>query len=500
MIKKKYQNSIKILSVLLLLLIGVNFYISTKVEKFLLKKSIENKITFTGNVSTNVLFGNVSVNNIVIKKDSLEVEVESVLLKGFSYYSYFKNKKISADLVQLNTLELQGKLLKDIVNKSTKGSTKTNATEIEIGAVEVNGLKVDVIDLKNNFLKVEEVVLKVTEVKYDASLKNAIPFLYKEMFVSVNNFERKTSETQAFKIGDLSFENSKLTIDSLEIVPLKSRKNYIYHVAYETDLLSLFIKKINIPELKVINKEKLFFEAKQLFIDEGDFNVYLNGTVLEDANERKDLYSKSLRELPFELKLDTVKISNSKIVYEELADVERKAGLISFHKINATISNLLNIKVKDSFPTTKVIINCSFMNTSPLEIDWRFNVGSLNDAFQIKGKLGAVYSDKINSFIKPNLNVELDGEISKLFFNLYGNDTESNGDFAIQYKGLKVKVLNKDRQIKKIVSWITSLIVKNSSKDGIEKVKILKLERNKTRSFWNFLWENIKESLKKILL
>ncbi|QXP74145.1 hypothetical protein H0I31_09895 [Tenacibaculum sp. AHE15PA] len=500
MIKKKYQNSIKILSVLLLLLIGVNFYISTKVEKFLLKKSIENKITFTGNVSTNVLFGNVSVNNIVIKKGSLEVEVESVLLKGFSYYSYFKNKKISADLVQLNTLELQGKLLKDIVNKSTKGSTKTNATEIEIGAVEVNGLKVDVIDLKNNFLKVEEVVLKVTEVKYDTSLKNAIPFLYKEMFVSVNNFERKTSETQAFKIGNLSFENSKLTIDSLEIVPLKSRKNYIYHVAYETDLLSLFIKKINIPELKVINKEKLFFEAKQLFIDEGDFNVYLNGTVLEDANERKDLYSKSLRELPFELKLDTVKISNSKIVYEELADVERKAGLISFHKINATISNLLNIKVKDSFPTTKVIINCSFMNTSPLEIDWRFNVGSLNDAFQIKGKLGAVYSDKINSFIKPNLNVELDGEISKLFFNFYGNDTESNGDFAIQYKGLKVKVLNKDRQIKKLVSWITSLIVKNSSKDGIEKVKILKLERNKTRSFWNFLWENIKESLKKILL
>ncbi|WP_275316096.1 hypothetical protein [Tenacibaculum bernardetii] len=500
MIKKKYQNSIKILSVLLLLLIGVNFYISTKVEKFLLKKSIENKITFTGNVSTNVLLGNVSVNNIVIKKDSLEVEVESVLLKGFSYYSYFKNKKISADLVQLNTLELEGKLLKDIVNKSTKGSTKTNATEIEIGAVEVNGLKVDVIDLKNNFLKVEEVVLKVTEVKYDASLKNAIPFLYKEMFVSVNNFERKTSETQAFKIGNLSFENSKLTIDSLEIVPLKSRKNYIYHVAYETDLLSLFIKKINIPELKVINKEKLFFEAKQLFIDEGDFNVYLNGTVLEDANERKDLYSKSLRELPLELKLDTVKISNSKIVYEELADVERKAGLISFHKINATISNLLNIKVKDSFPTTKVIINCSFMNTSPLEIDWRFNVGSLNDAFQIKGKLGAVYSDKINSFIKPNLNVELDGEISKLFFNFYGNDTESNGDFAIQYKGLKVKVLNKDRQIKKLVSWITSLIVKNSSKDGIEKVKILKLERNKTRSFWNFLWENIKESLKKILL
>lgn len=498
--KKKYQNILKVITVLLILFFGANFYVSTKLKKFLLKKTIENKITFTGNVSTNVLFGNVSVNNIVIKKDSLEVEVESVLLKDFSYYSYFKNKKISADLVQLNTLELQGKLLKDIIDKSRKDSSKKNPTEIEISTVEVNGLKVDVVDLKNNLLKIAKAELKITELKYDASLKNAIPFLYKEMFVSVKNFERKTSVTQAFKIANLSFDKSKLTIDSLEIIPLKSRENYIYHVAYETDLLSLFIKKINIPELKIDNKEKLFFEAKQLFIDEGDFNVYLNGTVLEDANERKDLYSKSLRELPFELKLDTVKINNSKIVYEELADVERKAGLISFHKINATISNLLNVKVKDSFPTTKVIINSRFMNTSPLEIDWRFNVGSLNDAFQIKGKLGSVHSEKINSFIKPNLNVELEGEISKLFFNFYGNDSESNGDFAIQYDGLKVKVLNEDRQIKKVVSWIASLIVKNSSKNGIEKVKIVKLERNKTRSFWNFLWENIKASLKKTLL
>ncbi|TYP96757.1 hypothetical protein C7447_10656 [Tenacibaculum adriaticum] len=52
---------------------------------------------------------------------------------------------------------------------------------------------------------------------------------------------------------------------------------------------------------------------------------------------------------------------------------------------------------------------------------------------------------------------------------------------------------------KKVLSWILNLFIKNSSKNGLIKTEIKDLERDKTRSFWNFFWKNIEKGLKQSL-
>ncbi len=93
------------------------------------------------------------------------------------------------------------------------------------------------------------------------------------------------------------------------------------------------------------------------------------------------------------------------------------------------------------------------------------------------------------------------GVFNKYRFNFYGNDDTAKGNASLDYDDLKVKLYKKKNpeKVAKLKSAIVNLVVKNDSKDKAKTAEV-ELDRIQEKSFYNFLWRSIAESLKKILI
>ncbi|WP_343329419.1 hypothetical protein [Polaribacter staleyi] len=467
-------------------------YLKDKVADYLKSKEIS-----YSNISMNLFLGNITLNTVFKEKDSLIFKVEKIEVKGVSYYQFIKNNAIRVASLKATNPKVNGKVIKN--DKPLKSFLKDSVVDLEIGRIYIDNLKIDVLKNNNFPFKVKSINFKVENFKLDSTLSKSIPFSYSNIESSITYLETQYSKVQKVKFSKLTFKERNLSIDSLEIVPLKNKKEYIRFVSEEKELLTLFSKKIIINDLKIEEKEKLSFSSKHILLDEVFFNLYLDATLLEHPNKRKDLYSKNLRDLPFNINVEKLNIVNSQLVYKEYTIKGNKAGFLIFDDLNAEIVNINN-KTNKKTKLTTAKITSQFMKASPLEIIWTFDITNKNDNFRIRGGLFHITSKNMSSFLLPTMNVKMDGFIDKMFFDFEGNDSVSNGKLDVDFKNFNIKILDKEKDKKTVISWLVNLFIKDSSKNGLVKVTVDNLERDKTRSFWNYFWKNIEKGLEKSLI
>ena len=84
-------------------------------------------------------------------------------------------------------------------------------------------------------------------------------------------------------------------VDSLEIVPLKSKDEYIYHLKQKTEeeLLTLVAKEIKVDNIQLTQKDSMSFSIDNILFDDVIFNLYLDATHLQERTRIKSLYSKT---------------------------------------------------------------------------------------------------------------------------------------------------------------------------------------------------------------
>ncbi|QOD61716.1 hypothetical protein H9I45_04500 [Polaribacter haliotis] len=498
--KSFYKKFLVVISIIAIILFGLNFYAKNKIDKVIQQKIAEKGFEYSGDISVNVLFGNVDIKNIELSKDSLKLKSDEISVNDFSYYSFLVNDKISIGEVEVSSSSIEGKLLKKASKKTSKKDTvQHKKEEIFIKSIALNKLNVSVIDEDLHPIKISNINLEIKDFDLSKDGNKKLPFSYDNIFVEIDNFYKKTSEVQAIKFKTFKLENDDIVIDSLQIVPLKSRKSYIYHVDYEKELLDLVVKQIKVSDFKIEEEPSLSFTVNHILVDNVFFDLYLNGAVLESSKKIKYLYSKNLRDLPFNIDVKSLDIKNSKLIYEEQTKKNHKPGILVFDELNAQIKNINNNESKKE-KLTVVDIKTKFMDSSPLKIKWTFNINNKNDDFRISGSLFNVNSKNMSSFILPAFNVKMDGYINEMFFDFEGNNSVSNGKLNLDFKNFSIKILDEQKKKKKFLSWLANLFVKDTSKHGMVKTKVEKLERDKTKSFWNYFWKNIEKGLQKSLI
>jgi len=496
--KKRYINIALIIVSIIILYKIADVYGTNKIDSFLKSKNIAYK-----EVSVNFLLGNLSLKEVNYQKDSLNFKATNIALDGFSYFTYLQNNEIIFSDLDTDHLKISGNFLhqskkKDTIkvekNTKTKKLPKIKIKEIDLNTIEINVLKKDKYPLT-----VKNIAIEINDFELDTILKNSIPFKYSDIKTSIIGFESQFSKVQKVKFKKLLFEIDEITVDSLEIVPLKSTEDYIYHLKKEKELLTLLAKEIKVDNILLTQKKKLSFSIDNILLDGIFFNLYLDATHLKERTRIKNLYSKSLRELPFDIDVKNIDIINSEIVYEEYTKKGNDAGILVFDDLKAQIQNINNKENKIEKLTT-VNIQSKFMKTSSLDIIWTFDINNKNDDFRITGSLLNVSSKNMSAFIQPTTNVKIKGQINKMYFDFEGDKNFSNGKMEMDFKNFDIQVLDDEKKKKTIISWVINLFVKDSSKNGMVKVDVKEVERNKTKSFWNYLWITIENGLQKSLL
>ncbi|WP_299391909.1 hypothetical protein [uncultured Gelidibacter sp.] len=510
---------ITLIALLSILVIGIVGYfvadamISSKLEAFLEKELPETISVDYEAIDVNIWSGSViMVRPKIVSKGSYgsknvaNLELDTLLVDGFATWNYLLNDKIDVESVQLRS----PKLLYNHNSATPKDEYKYSALEqlkqeVKIGRFNIQNGELNIRNYETDslLLHTEKFTANVMGIHVDSkTVKRRIPFDYGDYNLSFNDLFYVVGEYEDLKMASAQVTQDKAEFKQLHLFTKYSKSKLNQIITEERDHFDVSIPSLVLEGQKFgYEKDSIFyFKSPKVMLESPEMYLYRNKLVADDFT-RKNLYSKTLRELTFDLTLSEIELKNATIVYSEKVNANMEAGKISFTKMNADIKNVSN--TYDRSEKTSLDIDAIFMAKTPIHVLWTFDVNDVNDVFVFKVDIGKLPAADLNPFSQPNLKVRFEGELSKTYATISGDVNTSRVDMKVNYDEFKVNVLDKEGARKKeVLSAIANLFIKKDSKSASDNFREGSKEgiaRDHTKSVFNFLWLSVRSGLISVL-
>ncbi|WP_026809869.1 hypothetical protein [Arenibacter latericius] len=507
MIGKRIFRIVLIPILLLLGLFVIQITVKSKLSKALVNELPEYIQLDYERLSVNVLMGSVSLHQIKLElysQDTLlmhtDVKAETLNLEGFGYLDFFFSNDITVRELELVKPEIHYFPAKLASNKSATDK-KEVALDRKLIIDNFNIIEGKYVQMQES---ADDKKLEVTSFDFSLNhvvvsretLNQKIPFSYKEPVFKANQLFLDLGPYETLNTANVAFSKQKLILKDLFIGSKYSKEKLSEMLTTERDHVNLKIPEIQFSSLDFgYNNGKYFLYIDQGELQEPNLEIYRDKLVNDDL-EYKKLYSRMLRELPFNLDVEYLKIKNGYISYAERVDKMVKPGEIVFTALNADLKQISNNRKKGE--ETKIEITTKFMDTAPLSLDWSFDTQKENDAFLVTGELREFNSESINPFLKANLRAEANGMINELFFTFSGDAVSATGDMKMKYENFNFVVLQKNRRaVNKLLTTIGNLFTSDGSRSDAHGYRYgnIYAERDTSKSFFNYLWLNVKAGM-----
>jgi hypothetical protein len=497
---------------------AVNLWVNYQLPKIISEKNETPYIIKYEKIKISLFSRKINASGIVVipkerQKDSLSkngifASIEDVKIDDYEIFTLLFKNRIEAHSITFSKPKVT--LFKD--SDKTINSTKNVSSKIvapfeqiiKVANVNIEDGNFSIVNIKNNktLFSASKVIVQLNELAIsEKTLNNKIPFTYKSYAFSCDSLIYLTDKAYQIKAAKISATNSGFEMDNFSMKSLLTRRQFVDQSEKERDLYTLKSDKIAIKNMNWGFKEEiLFFKTSHIVIDKADANIY-RSKIPKDDLSIKPLYNKLLRELKFDLQIDTLRIKNSNLLYEEDKTFSNGAGILKFGSFNLQATHLYSGYQNTNLPDVAISINCNFMNKAPMEVQWRFNVMDKSDRFNIKGSIKNFETNQLAIFTKPYLNATLKGTFDQVYFNYTGNNQSANGNFALRYHDLNMELYQKKNRDKKSVlkSWLGNLLLKDDSGGELVDSEI-DVQRIKEKSFFNFFWLCFADGLKKTFL
>lgn len=490
-----------------------NAIVSSKLENFLKKELPENLSVDYRSLDVSIWRGDVVLvqPKIVNKgshtsKTNIEVDLDTLLVGGFGLWSYLFKDEIHLKSVQMRSPKLLYNYNSAIPKEHYQNlSLEKLKAEIKVDRFNIQNAEISVRDIETDSLLfyAEKLTANVMDIALDTtSVKNPIPFDYKNYNFSYNNLFYSMSDYENLEIASAEITQEQAVFNHLKMYTKYSKATYDRMLSIERDHFDVTVTSLVLEDQKFgYEKDSVFyFKSPKITFENPEMYIYRNKLNADDLS-RKILYSRMLRELKFDLTLSDILLKNGTIVYSEKVNADMGAGKLSFTKMNVDIKNISN--TYDESAKTTLDIDAIFMARTPLKVKWEFDVNNVNDAFVFRVDIGKLPAADLNPFSQPNLKVKLVGELLKTYATVSGDANTSRVDMRVNYEDFKVEILDGEgEKKKKVLSALANLfIAKNSDRasDGFREGNKEGIERDHTKSIFNFLWISIKAGLASVL-
>ncbi len=514
---KRYTRLIIVIASLFVLIIaltvGLNLWIKHRLPQIINENNNSAYQVTYGDVSVSLLNQSIIARDIVViprkalsageEKLGLFAKVPSVEIKDFSYWDLIRENRIKAGA--LIVTKPQATLFQP-VSPARDEARKTMAKLDQI--IYVRDFYMHEGDLKLyrggiSTMVADSVSMQVEGILVSPNtLKNIIPIEYKSYRTDCRAISYRINRFYEVRGRRFALMPHKLEIRDVKLLPLMGRRAFIAAIPEEKDLFTINMRSLVADSLQwgFYENEGFYARAKSLILDRVNANIY-RGKMAPDDPERKKLYGELLREIPFELKVNTLQMKNSRIEYEEELDFDHGAGKVYFTQFYMTARGVASTFGRNKMPDVNIDVNCRFMGAAKMKTNWRFNPMDKSDGFRIRGSILNFPAGRMSVFTKPYINADVSGELDEVYFDFTGNANGAWGEFAVNYDDLKVKIYKKkDRKKKnKLLTAIANLFVKNDTKEKVNSTEV-KVERLKDKSFFNLLWRSVAAGLKEIVL
>lgn len=509
------------------------FYYNNKI-----KNDIENAVnskTETGyslkieKLGTNIFNQSVFISGVVLKssknadpsKAKYFVTVSEINLVDCSLFSFLFRKTLTISKVEL--VDPSGTLYRS--SKKNKPATEKEKKEFSIYALlsknfrELNIIKIkihnahllvydDINDATPSLIS-DDNELEVSNLKINKSIEATDRLFYADkMNLVMNRFTYTTRDSlYSFRVKQLkaSYTDSTLTIDSLEMIPNYSKKQFSNEAGKQTDRISIKVAGLDFDKMNV----KLFFErnwfiANQLQVKGLKLSAFRNKNYFRIEKRIKSV-QELMKDIPIYVAIDDIKLTNALIVYEEISEGGTDPGMISFNKVNANISGFTSdTTLFAKYKTMELHANARFMNVGRLTAHYSFPLNTIEAVFDCSGTLTDMPLNAINTILEPGANISIqNGHVDSLIFSFHANDQKSKGSMYFYYHGLRIAFLNKkSHESGKFQDILASLahgiLIKENNPEKNKKARVTEInyERNPNRFIFSYTWKSILSGIK----
>jgi len=533
-----------ILLSIFLVLAGLAWFLNVKSRplltsqiKTLLYKSTDSLYTITfSNVSTNILTGSATLQNVKITADTnrykqlvelkrapnnlYTVTLKKLVVRHFHPLTLYREKKLQIEEILFDKPEVymvnrqldfnEDRAPRPIQSPYTFISKSLKEFSIEkiifrdasFNYVNKNVNKFNVFSIDD--LNITLVDLLVDSTSFEDSTRL---YLLKDVLLNLKNYNYKTPDSMYnIKLDQLDFKASTglLSINKFALEPLYDEMKFGQVAGYARDRFNILMNDISLNGINLplyISRQEL--RAKEMTIANGFVAVFNNNGLPKRAEESRigKYPHQLLQKLTAPILVDKIQLKDVDVSYAIYNKESDQRGKISFEKTSGTISNATNIdKVKAIKPIMEANLTSYLMGQGKLDVDFKFNLAANTGDFSYSGELQNFNARVLNQITKPLGLVRINrGNVDKLKFNFKADDFGSKGTVDFSYFDLSVALMKndptKDHLVKRgLISFLANALIINSENPGRDgnfiSAKVNYVRPGNT-SFFSMIWKTL---------
>lgn len=505
--KKRYSILLVIVFCCILLVTILQLIADNKIRDYLDRKIPSHIDLKYDDLDVNIITGDLRFHNLsadLYNRDTSIIhtsfKADLLALDGLGYWQFFVKETIDLNEIILDHPEVtympdRKFARKDTVERGVVNLLKTiivDKLRIDHGVLQV------VRDSQENHqLEIRDINFTLSDAKIDSQIiTRKIPIVYSDysfsaynIFVDLGPFETLTAD--AFTI-----EENEISIQDIHMKSKYGKRELSKKLKEERDYISMTIPEIIFKNAAFgFKKERFYVTSSEGIVKSPNMELYRDKLVADDLSS-KPLYGEILRNLPINLDISELSITDGYLGYEELIDIKAPPGRIFFDKLTSKFSNISNQYGPEGLTTMQIRAN--LMGNAPITLDYSFNCTNPSDTFTASGSIKGFNGSSVNSYLMASLRTEAEGMVDQMYFTISGDAVSSSGNIKMMYRDFKLEILKKDLlKVNKVLTAIGNLFINDGSKsdeDGFRYGNIA-AERDVNKSFFNYLWLNVRNGI-----
>lgn len=304
-----------------------------------------------------------------------------------------------------------------------------------------------------------------------------------------------------FSIGQTRYssKNNRFTAIDLQVNPILTKEQFNRQSGVQADYYSGRIDSIVIGHPDIRRWFEKGVLAGRLMSANGlNFDIYRDKRLPFDESRRPKMLQDMIKEIPYPIRIDSLKLINSAISYTEQPLLGDTPGKITFNHINVTLKPFTNmVNANSRMPDFNIRGSASILDQGKLNIQMNYLMNHPDNQFTASGILEPFNMEVLNPVLEPLALVSIrSGKVDQFRFSMVADQKQATGQLFFGYDDLRISVLAlKDGNTKeaKFASFLAnSLLLRSKNPRGKElEPDEISFQRDQKRSIVNFWWKSI---------
>jgi hypothetical protein len=292
---------------------------------------------------------------------------------------------------------------------------------------------------------------------------------------------------------DFDHETDLLTCDSVRIVPLYSKLEHARVRGTQSTWVAAMLPRIEARGVDLKFHQDTTLTASNIRIVKGRIDAFRDRRIPLRRKSEIPLPMKWIRELDLAVEIDTIEVEAMEVVYEHFSEEAFEAGILHFSDLNALFRNVYNRAYDNNKPVTTLIASSTAMG-GRIQAQFTFPLEP-GVPYRAEGTISRLKLPKLNPMLENAAFVSIEsGYLNELAFRFSYNNDLATGEVKIDYEGLKLKGLKKDRAGNE--NEIKTLVVNTALRNKNSRMGVVNNQRDKRRFIFHYWATSLMDGLR----